>query len=180
MPPIVETRDRSQRLSRSRFTNITPVQQVDATLPKPVITIVTRAMEFNPAQRYQAPAEMVAELKVGHRQDERSGRWPMDRARRKAGRRRPAMVVDGGRIQAATAKLVSRAAQERRLSRAGHGRPGACVGPICRESQDGRLRAVFDQRLGRIGASMPSIAWARMPPRRPFRRCCCWASSISR
>jgi eukaryotic-like serine/threonine-protein kinase len=61
--PIVETRDRSQRLSRSRFTNITPVQQVDATLPKPLITIVTRAMEFNPAQRYQAPAEMVAELK---------------------------------------------------------------------------------------------------------------------
>ncbi len=63
VPPIVETRDRSQRLSRSRFTNITPIQQIDASLPKPVITIVNRAMEFNPVQRYQAPAEMVAELK---------------------------------------------------------------------------------------------------------------------
>ena len=63
VPPIVETRDRSQRLSRSRFTNVTPIQQIDASLPKPLVTIVTRAMEFNPAQRYQAPAEMVAELK---------------------------------------------------------------------------------------------------------------------
>ncbi|HEY1783887.1 MAG TPA: protein kinase, partial [Pirellulales bacterium] len=62
--PIVETRDRSQRLSKSRFTNVAPIQQVDASLPKPLVTIVTRAMEFNPAQRYQAPAEMVAELKA--------------------------------------------------------------------------------------------------------------------
>jgi serine/threonine-protein kinase len=64
VPPIVETRDRSQRLSRGRFSNITPVQQIDGALPKPLVTIVTRAMEFNPMHRYQAPAEMVAELKA--------------------------------------------------------------------------------------------------------------------
>ena len=150
VPPIVETRDPARNGSaESRFTNIIPIQQVDATLPKPLITIVTRAMEFNPAQRYQSPAEMVAELKsaVAKMSDPDAA----DGSGAGEGRRRTAMVVDGGRIQVAAAKLVSRASQERRLSRAGHGRPGACVDPICRERQDGRLRPVFDQRLGRIG-----------------------------
>jgi eukaryotic-like serine/threonine-protein kinase len=63
VPPIVETRDRTQRLSKARFLNVTPIQDVDSSLPKPVVTVVNRAMEFNPSARYQSPAEMVAELK---------------------------------------------------------------------------------------------------------------------
>ena len=43
---------------------MTPIQEIDPTLPKSVVTVVNRAIEFNPNSRYQSPAEMVAELKV--------------------------------------------------------------------------------------------------------------------
>ena len=94
--PIVETRDRSQRLSRSRFTGVTPIQQVDASLPKPVITVVTRAMEFNPAQRYQAPTEMVAELKsaMAKMSDPDAAADPSGRAKTAAGQQWSLMVVE--------------------------------------------------------------------------------------
>ena len=63
-PPLVETRDRIQRLSRTRFTEITPILKHEPTLPKPIVQVVNRAMELNVDARYQSPGEMVAELKA--------------------------------------------------------------------------------------------------------------------
>ncbi len=62
--PIYETKDRIQRLSRSRFFDVVPVQKVDSELPKYVTAIVNRAMELNPDQRYQSPNEMLSDLKA--------------------------------------------------------------------------------------------------------------------
>lgn len=62
-PPIIETRDRIQRLSKTRFTEVVPILKVDPAIPRAVAAIVTKAMELNPDDRYQSPAEMLADLK---------------------------------------------------------------------------------------------------------------------
>jgi serine/threonine-protein kinase len=63
VPPIYETRDRIQRLSKSRFEEVTPILKVDPNLPQPIAAIVAQAMELNPIQRYQSPGEMWEDLK---------------------------------------------------------------------------------------------------------------------
>jgi serine/threonine-protein kinase len=63
-PPIYETRDRIQRLSKTRFFNVEPIMSIDATLPRAAVMVVNKAMELNPSLRYQNPAEMLADLKV--------------------------------------------------------------------------------------------------------------------
>ena len=63
-PPLVETRDRIQRLSRSRFAEIVPLLKHEPTVPKPILQVVNRAMELNADARYQTPGEMLAELKA--------------------------------------------------------------------------------------------------------------------
>jgi serine/threonine-protein kinase len=67
-PPLFETRDRMQRLSKTRFLEIPPIAEVDPTIPVIVAAIVNKAMEFEPKLRYQSPGEMLAELEnVGAR-----------------------------------------------------------------------------------------------------------------
>ncbi len=61
--PLPETRDRSQRLSRQRYANIPGVLEIDPALPRPVVQVVQRAMEFDPNARYQTPADMLTDLK---------------------------------------------------------------------------------------------------------------------
>jgi serine/threonine-protein kinase len=63
-PPIVETRDRIQRLNKGRFQDVTPILSVDPEIPRPIAAVVNRAMELNANLRYQSPAEMVADLKA--------------------------------------------------------------------------------------------------------------------
>ena len=62
-PPIYETKDRIQRLSKTRFEDVTPINQLDPAIPRAITAIVNRAMELNPTERYQSPAEMLADLK---------------------------------------------------------------------------------------------------------------------
>jgi serine/threonine-protein kinase len=62
--PIAETKDRTQRLSKTRFQNVLPILQVDPSLPRAIVPVVTKAMEFNPIYRYQAPAEMLSDLRA--------------------------------------------------------------------------------------------------------------------
>ncbi len=63
-PALVETRDKIQRLSRTRFTDIVPILKHDPTIPRPIVQVVNRAMELNADVRYQTPGEMLAELKA--------------------------------------------------------------------------------------------------------------------
>ncbi len=63
-PALAETRERSQRLSKTRFQDIKPVLEVVPTTPLPLARVVTKALELDPARRYQTPGEMLADLKL--------------------------------------------------------------------------------------------------------------------
>lgn len=63
-PPIYETRDRIQRLSKGRFHDVTPILKIDPEIPRPVAAVVNRAMELSVNLRYQSPGEMLADLKA--------------------------------------------------------------------------------------------------------------------
>ncbi|MHC4400556.1 MAG: protein kinase domain-containing protein [Planctomycetota bacterium] len=61
-PPLAETTDRLQRLSRGRFLEIVPIQEVDPSIPSSVVLAVSKAMSLDPARRYQTPAEVIRDL----------------------------------------------------------------------------------------------------------------------
>jgi serine/threonine-protein kinase len=61
---LYETRDRIQRLSKTRFEEVPPALKVDPDLPRSVAAVVAQAMELNPTVRYQTPGEMLAELQA--------------------------------------------------------------------------------------------------------------------
>ncbi|REK11891.1 MAG: serine/threonine protein kinase [Planctomycetota bacterium] len=70
-PPVYETKDRIQRLSRSRFTEVVPILKADPELPRPVANVVTKAMQLDVDERYQTPGQMLQDLKqVMQRLDE--------------------------------------------------------------------------------------------------------------
>lgn len=90
--PLYETRDRIQRLAKSRYTEVVPIQQADPTIAKIVAGIVTQAMQVEPDKRYQNPGQMLIDLNVAadrlasgdaHAADDHadSGRWEADRER---------------------------------------------------------------------------------------------------
>jgi serine/threonine-protein kinase len=63
-PPLAETRDRNQRLSKQRFLDVVPIQTLDPSLPHWVCTVVNRAMTLDVTRRYQTPAAMVHDLTI--------------------------------------------------------------------------------------------------------------------
>lgn len=63
VPPLSHTRDRAERISKQRFLNIVPVNQVVSDLPTSVVTVVNRAIELKPEKRYQTPSEMLIDLR---------------------------------------------------------------------------------------------------------------------
>jgi serine/threonine-protein kinase len=62
--PLAETKDRTHRLSKTRFESITPITQQEPQLPQRVVLVVNKAMELNVNRRYQSPAEFLADLRV--------------------------------------------------------------------------------------------------------------------
>ncbi|MEZ6135186.1 MAG: serine/threonine-protein kinase [Pirellulaceae bacterium] len=62
--PLTETRDRMARLNVSRFREVPHILKVDPTIPHNVAAIVHKAMEFDPAKRYQTPNEVLEDLKT--------------------------------------------------------------------------------------------------------------------
>ncbi|MCE9547033.1 MAG: protein kinase [Planctomycetia bacterium] len=62
--PLAETRDRIQRLSKTRFLQVLPVEKVasEIALPKPLITLINRAVQLDASARYQTPRELLADL----------------------------------------------------------------------------------------------------------------------
>ena len=63
-PPLAETRERAQRLSKSRYQNVKPIAEIAPDVPLALARIVGKAMEFDPDRRYQTPGEMLADLKL--------------------------------------------------------------------------------------------------------------------
>lgn len=63
-PALLETRDRSARVARSRFENVVPIHVVDSSLPHVVVSIVNRAMQLDVERRYQTPGEMLVDLHI--------------------------------------------------------------------------------------------------------------------
>ncbi len=96
VPPLAETRERSQRLSVTRYQHIKPIQELVPDAPRSLIQICNRAMEFRPEKRYQTPAEFLADLKVLQRKVD-SGTWedPPTTTDGEASRATPAMSEEG-------------------------------------------------------------------------------------
>ncbi len=63
-PPLVETKDRSQRLSKTRFEEIKPISELEPDLPHRIAMLVNKAMELDVNRRYQTAAEFLADLKL--------------------------------------------------------------------------------------------------------------------
>lgn len=60
--PLSESKNRVQRMARSRFEDIAPVGRVDGSLPDAVCNVVQQAITLDPRRRYQSPGAVVADL----------------------------------------------------------------------------------------------------------------------
>jgi eukaryotic-like serine/threonine-protein kinase len=65
--PLPETRDRVQRLSKTRFLEVVPIKKRDPSMPDSVALVVNKAMMLDPNLRYQSPSAMVADLRIAAR-----------------------------------------------------------------------------------------------------------------
>ena len=63
-PPLAETRERSQRLSVSRFRDVKPITTHDPDLPAAVVALVNKAMELDPEKRYSTAGDFLADLQA--------------------------------------------------------------------------------------------------------------------
>ena len=61
--PWPSTRNREERKQFSRYFNVRPLNQVDPTIPKCVVKVVSRMMEASADSRYQTAGEVVADLR---------------------------------------------------------------------------------------------------------------------
>lgn len=122
-PPLQETKDRIQRLSRSRFLDVVPISQADPDLPFAVTSVVEKAMDLNPHARYQNPGQMLLELNHAARQLTEGAAAGSD------GKSQPSAPAS-----AATAAIIS---QQRR--------PVMCV------ESDVRMQDIFRDALKRCG-----------------------------
>lgn len=111
-PPLLETRERAQRLNAARFRDVKPIIDYVPDLPGPVVAMISRAMELNPEKRFQTPGEMLAEIKSVQRQ--LSGEEPEGGEGNRAGLEREGeghsvMVVEGNiEMQDALRDLLKR------------------------------------------------------------------------
>ncbi len=66
-PPLREVKGRVQRLSKQRFMEIMPIQQLLRSLPGCVTLVVNRAMTLDPERRYQSPSAMLGDLHIAEK-----------------------------------------------------------------------------------------------------------------
>ena len=62
-PPLSETKDRSQRLSVQRYSDIKPLIQLLPSCPKRLLSFINKSIEMNPEKRFASAAEMHDEAK---------------------------------------------------------------------------------------------------------------------
>jgi len=60
--PLPDIKDRSRRLSKARFVQVTPIQELDPSVPSAVALVVNRTMELDPERRYQTPDAVFGDL----------------------------------------------------------------------------------------------------------------------
>jgi PleD family two-component response regulator len=63
-PPLPETSDRVQRLSKSRYQDIKPIRELMPDIPPALAMILNKAIDFDPQHRYQTPGDMLIDLKL--------------------------------------------------------------------------------------------------------------------
>ena len=66
-PALKETKDRVQRLAKTRFLEVVPIQKVDPAIPHSVSIVVNKAMTLDPERRYQTPGTMLSDLRIAAR-----------------------------------------------------------------------------------------------------------------
>ena len=66
-PALKETRDRVQRLSKTRFLEVVPVQRAEPSVPHCVSIVANKAMMLDPERRYQTPGAMLSDLRIARR-----------------------------------------------------------------------------------------------------------------
>jgi eukaryotic-like serine/threonine-protein kinase len=66
-PALQETKDRVQRLSKTRFLDVIPIQRADPSLPHSVTLVVNKAMTLDPERRYQTPGAVLSDLRIAQR-----------------------------------------------------------------------------------------------------------------
>ncbi|MEN6448942.1 MAG: protein kinase [Thermoguttaceae bacterium] len=66
-PPLQETRDRLQRLSKQRFLDVVPIQRLDRSIPACVAVVANKAMSLDPERRYQSAMAMLVDLRSAAR-----------------------------------------------------------------------------------------------------------------
>jgi eukaryotic-like serine/threonine-protein kinase len=66
--PLMEVRERLQRMNKQRFLDVIPIQQAAPGLPHWVCTVVHKAMMLDATRRYQSPSAMLADLAIAERQ----------------------------------------------------------------------------------------------------------------
>jgi serine/threonine-protein kinase len=55
------------RLTKSRFLKVIPIQKIYPEVPHSIMTVVKKAMEIDPEKRYQSPKELLIDLEVAQR-----------------------------------------------------------------------------------------------------------------
>ncbi len=66
-PALRETRDRVQRLAKTRFLEVAAVQKVNPSIPHSVSIVANKAMTLDPERRYQTPGTMLSDLRIATR-----------------------------------------------------------------------------------------------------------------
>ena len=66
--PLPDTKNRMNRLTKSRFIDIAPIHKLIPTIPRAVARVVIKAMEFEPEKRYPTPKGMLVDLEAALRE----------------------------------------------------------------------------------------------------------------
>ena len=165
-PPLMETKDRMQRLNKQRFLDVIPIQKADPTLPHWVCTVVTKAMMLDLARRYQSPAAMLANLVIAERQLIEGGDAVSAEAAEAAmgtyveTKQHTVLVVESN---PKWQRRLPRRLQAGQLSRAGDRRSRAGRCPLAPGQQGGAVHRLLCARAGRSGAGGFQHALRRRP-----------------
>ncbi len=63
VPPYARTRSREERKQIARYQSVRPIEQVNAKLPRNIVSIVDKLLQFEPSLRYQNPIEAIRDLR---------------------------------------------------------------------------------------------------------------------